>query len=132
MTMNDDKPGPSGELILQVVPEPKDTNSNGDVYAGWLFNYMDQAAAYKAQAISQGRAATVAVESMEFISPIRTGSQVAFYARLVDIGTSSMKIYVEVWTKDRDKGSQRKVTETLFVYVAIDKNGRIREVPSQD
>jgi acyl-CoA thioesterase YciA len=56
---------------------------------------------------------------------------VGCYCELVDIGRSSMKINVEVWTLDRASKNPRKVTEGLFVYVAIDEHGRIREVPDQ-
>jgi acyl-CoA thioesterase YciA len=31
----DDVPSPSGELMLQTVAMPKDTNSNGDIFGGW-------------------------------------------------------------------------------------------------
>ncbi|TBW58745.1 acyl-CoA thioesterase [Marinobacter halodurans] len=129
---DDDKPSPRGQLALQVVPLPSDTNANGDVFAGWLVKQMDMAAATTAGRISRGRNATVAIERMEFLSPLRVGSQVACYTDLVDIGRSSMKINVEVWTLDRDKDRMRKVTESLFVFVAIDEHGRIREVPQQD
>ncbi|MEQ5835595.1 acyl-CoA thioesterase [Marinobacter sp. NFXS9] len=129
---DDDKPNPRGQLALQVVPLPSDTNANGDVFAGWLVKQMDMAAATTAGRLSRGRNATVAIERMEFLSPLRVGSQVACYTDLVDIGRSSMKINVEVWTLDRDKDRMRKVTESLFVFVAIDEHGRIREVPQQD
>ncbi|BES73589.1 acyl-CoA thioesterase [Marinobacter nanhaiticus D15-8W] len=128
---DDDKPNPRGQLALQVVPLPSDTNANGDVFAGWLVKQMDMAAATTAGRISKGRNATVAIDRMEFLSPLRVGSQVACYTELVDIGRSSMKINVEVWTLDRDKERMRKVTESLFVFVAIDEHGRIREVPQQ-
>lgn len=128
---DDDKPNPRGQLALQVVPLPSDTNANGDVFAGWLVKQMDMAAATTAGRLSRGRNATVAIERMEFLSPLRVGSQVACYTDLVDIGRSSMKINVEVWTLDRDKDRMRKVTESLFVFVAIDEHGRIREVPQQ-
>lgn len=128
---DDDKPAPRGELILQIVPMPSDTNANGDVYAGWLVQQMDIAAATLAGRVSRGRNATVAMDRMEFLSPLRVGSQVSCYCELVDIGRSSMKIQVEVWTLDRDADMPRKVTEGLFVYVAIDEHGRIREVPEQ-
>jgi len=129
---DDDKPAPRGELILQIVPMPSDTNANGDVYAGWLVQQMDIAAATLAGRVSRGRNATVAMDRMEFLSPLRVGSQVSCYCELVDIGRSSMKIQVEVWTLDRDADMPRKVTEGLFVYVAIDEHGRIREVPVQN
>ena len=51
---------------------------------------------------------------------------------LVEVGRSSMKINIEVWTLDRTAKAPRKVTEGLFVYVAIDEHGRIREVPAQN
>jgi acyl-CoA thioesterase YciA len=129
--LDDDKPMPRGELTLQIIPLPADTNANGDVFAGWLVKQMDLAAATMAGRISQGRNATVAMDRMEFLSPLRVGSQVGCYCDLVDIGRSSMKISVEVWTLDRTAKHPRKVTEGLFVYVAIDEHGRIREVPEQ-
>ncbi|MBR9871429.1 MAG: acyl-CoA thioesterase [Gammaproteobacteria bacterium] len=128
---DDDRPNPRGELTLQVVPLPSDTNANGDVFAGWLVKQMDIAAATMAGRISRGRSATVAMDRMEFLSPLRVGSQVSCYCELVDIGRSSMKINVEVWMLDRFAKTPRKVTEGLFVYVAIDDQGRIREVPDQ-
>lgn len=130
-TYDDDKPKPQGDLTIQIVPLPQDTNANGDVFAGWLVKQMDIAAATMAGRISLGRNATVAMDGMEFLSPLRVGSQVGCYCKLVDIGRSSMKINVEVWTLDRTAKHPRKVTEGSFVYVAIDEQGRIREVPEQ-
>lgn len=127
--LDDDRPSPRGKLTTQVVPLPADTNANGDIYAGWLVKQMDLAAATLAGRISQGRSATVAIDRMEFLSPLRVGSQVSCYCQLQDIGRSSMKINVEVWTLDRSSDRLRKVTEALFIYVAIDEQGRIREVP---
>lgn len=129
--LDDDKPMPRGELVIQVIPLPSDTNPNGDVFAGWLVKQMDMAAATMAGRISQGRNATVAMDRMEFLSPLRVGSQVGCYGELVEVGRSSMKINIEVWTLDRTAKVPRKVTEGLFIYVAIDEHGRIREVPSQ-
>lgn len=129
--LNDDKPTPRGELIIQVVPLPSDTNPNGDVFAGWLVRHMDIAAATLAGRVSQGRNATVAMDRMEFLSPLRVGSQVGCYGELIEVGRSSMKINVEVWTLDRTARTPRKVTEGLFIYVAMDEQGRIREVPEQ-
>lgn len=129
---DDNRPNPRGELTLQVIPLPADTNANGDVFAGWLVKQMDLAAATVAGRISEGRNATVAMDRMEFLSPLRVGSQVSCYCELIKVGRSSMKINVEVWTLDRQASIPRKVTEGLFVYVAIDEQGRIRDVPPEN
>ncbi len=131
MRHSEHKPAPGGELTLQVIPMPRDTNANGDIHAGWLVGQMDMAAATAAGKLSQGRTATVAIEGMEFISPVRIGSQVSCYTKLVDVGRSSMKISVEVWTQDNDEPHPRKVTQSIFVFVAIDEDGCIRQLPNE-
>ncbi len=125
------KPSPTGELMLQVIPMPRDTNANGDIHAGWLVGQMDLAAATAADKISHGRTVTVAIEGMEFISPVRVGSTVACYTKLVDIGRSSIKLTVEVWTQDNNESHPRKVTQSIFVFVAVDEDGCIRQLPSE-
>ncbi|ABC27643.1 MULTISPECIES: acyl-CoA thioesterase [Hahella] len=121
---------PNGELALRVIALDKDTNSNGDIYAGWLMSQMDLAAASMAGRIAKGRTATVSVKQLDFLSPVRVGAEVSCYARMVNIGTSSMHIEVEVWTRDNHQNTPRKVTEGVFVLVAIDDSGRIRAVPA--
>lgn len=45
MSMNDldSMPLPQGDLALQVIAMPKDTNADGDIYGGWLLQQMDLA-----------------------------------------------------------------------------------------
>ena len=37
----DSSPLPQGDLALQTVAMPKDTNANGDIFGGWLLSQMD-------------------------------------------------------------------------------------------
>ncbi len=32
----------NGELLLRTMPMPADTNSNGDIFGGWLMSQMDR------------------------------------------------------------------------------------------
>lgn len=121
---------PTGELVLRVFALEKDTNADGDIYAGWLVSQMDLAASGVAGRLAEGRTATVSIKQIDFLSPVRIGAEVSCYASLQDIGTSSMQIKIEVWTRDNTDSTPRKVTEGLFVLVAIDDSGRIRAVPS--
>ena len=38
-------PTPQGDLALQNLAMPKDTNANGDIFGGWLLSQMDMAGA---------------------------------------------------------------------------------------
>ena len=124
----DSTPTPQGELALQTIAMPKDTNAEGDIFGGWLLSQMDLAGAIAAREVAGGRVATVAIEGMAFITPVHVGAVVSCYTRMQDIGRSSMQILVEVWIVE-DNGELAKVTEGHFTFVAIDQNGRTRAVP---
>lgn len=128
MAKIDEDPVPSGELALQTLAMPKDTNSNGDVFGGWLMAQMDLAGAIVAREVAKGRVTTVAVGSMAFLRPVPVGATVSCYCDILEIGRSSIKTLVEVWVKHYDRNAQQKVTEGEFVYVAIDDTGRTRPV----
>lgn len=125
----DQEPTPYGELSLRLIPGRLDTNIHGGISGGWVTARMDEAAESVASKVAQGRVANVSMESMVFMSPIRVGAAVCVYTKLEDIGTSSIKINVEVWTRNLEEQERRKVVDATFVYVAIDEHGRIRNVP---
>lgn len=124
----DQKPTPKGSLSLQTVAMPRDTNASGDIFGGWLLSQMDTAGAIAASEIAKGRVATVAVDKMSFMVPVKVGSVVSCYTDVLSIGRSSIQIQVEVWIKSPWNEDITKVTDGLFVFVAIDENGRTRNI----
>ena len=128
--LNDDIPTPRGEVDLQTIAMPAYTNANGDIFGGWLVSQMDLAAAIAAQKIILGRVATVAIDSMSFLTPVHVGAVVSCYTDIIDIGRSSIRINVEVWIKHKKTYEPLKVTEGEFVFVALDDNGRTRAIKS--
>lgn len=126
---DEDDPCPLGELTLRLIPSRADANMHGDISGGWVIAQMDHAAESVASRLAHGRIANVAMESVEFMSPIRIGAAVCVHTRLLEIGSSSIRIGVEVWTQNPLEHERRKVVDATFVYVAIDDSGRIRRVP---
>ncbi|MEP5569231.1 MAG: acyl-CoA thioesterase [Halioglobus sp.] len=124
----DSTPVPHGELALQTVAMPKDTNPNGDIFGGWLMSQMDIAGMVTAAEVAQGRVATVAIDAMAFLTPVHVGAVVTCYCDVLEIGRSSIRIIVEVWINSKHDGEPIKVTEGEFVFVAIDDNGRTRAI----
>ena len=134
MSMNDldSMPLPQGDLALQVIAMPKDTNADGDIYGGWLLQQMDLAGGAAARDVARGRVATVAVTGMSFLTPVHMGAVVSCYADVLEVGRTSIRIVVEVWISSQHDGEPIKVTEGIFVFVAIDSNGRTRQIDQGD
>ena len=119
---------PSGELVIQTLAMPAHTNANGDIFGGWLVSQMDLGAGIIAKRIARGRVTTVAINNMTFRLPVHVGDTVCAYANLTKTGKSSMHIQMEVYTMDRNDGVRHFVADGLFVYVAINDDGRPRPV----
>ena len=130
---NDDSrsKAPVGELALQTIAMPKDTNANGDIFGGWLVSQMDLAAGIASKKISQGRSATVAIKDVTFISPVKVGAMVSCFTEVVKTGRTSIQIKVDVWSSIINvKEERRMVADGLFVFVAIDDDGKPRKLPA--
>ncbi len=121
-------PSPGGQLTMQTVAMPKDTNASGDIFGGWLVSQMDLAGMVAAQRVAKGRVATVAIAEMNFMVPVKVGAVVSCFADVATVGRSSIHVQVEVWIADQGSTELNKVTEGMFVFVAIDNNGRTRAV----
>jgi acyl-CoA thioesterase YciA len=118
------------ELVLKVIPMPKDCNVNGDIFGGWVMANCDMAASVIPARHAKGRMATVAVNEFIFKQPVRLGDILSFYSKLVRIGRTSITVLVEVFAEPAQaQGEYIKVTEATFTFVAIDEQGRPRPIP---
>ena len=115
---------PKGELVIRTVAMPADTNPNGDIFGGWIMSQMDIGSGILASKTARTRVATIAVEGMSFLQPVKVGDTVACYAWVEKIGRTSMRIPVEVWVQPYRRTEQTRVTHAVFTYVALDDDGR--------
>jgi acyl-CoA thioesterase YciA len=116
---------------LRTFAMPRDANTNGDVFGGWVLSQMDVAGAVVAIRRARGRVATVGIEAMKFHQPVLIGDEVSLYARILRVGTTSIRVLIETWARRLDTGGARKVTEGVFTYVAIGEDRRPRPVPPE-
>jgi acyl-CoA thioesterase YciA len=117
-------------LVMRVMPQPADVNGNGDVFGGWIMAQVDVAGAILPARIAKGRIATVAVNEFIFKQPVSIGDLLSFYAKVERIGRTSVTVHVQVYA-ERNPADPRvvKVTEANLTYVAIDREGRPRNLP---
>ena len=125
--MTEDK----GEVVLRVVPHLSQINTNGHSFGGWILGQMDIAGGIVAGRIADGAVATVAIESMKFISPMLVGDIVSVYAREERRGRTSVGVRVDVIATRGSEQQQIDLTSGLFTFVALDENHRPRPLPSR-
>lgn len=107
---------------------PSDLNYEGDVFGGWLLSQMDLAGGIAARWRAGGRVATVAIEAMQFHTPIRMGDELSCYCTELKVGRTSLTFRVEAWVRRREGGVQEKATHGIFTFVAIGPDGRPRPI----
>lgn len=120
---------PNGEITLQTIAMPADANANGDIFGGWLMAQMDLGASVLARRRALGRTATVACDAMRFLKPVKVGDLVSIHSTMSREGRTSMSIFVEVWARRLEGHEHVRVAEAAFTFVAIDGDGRPRELP---
>ena len=64
---------PKGELVIQTIAMPKDTNANGDIFGGWVTSQMDLGSGILAAKTAQARVVTAAMEGMSFLRAGESG-----------------------------------------------------------
>ncbi|WP_457422864.1 acyl-CoA thioesterase [Roseateles sp. P5_E7] len=120
------------ELVLRVMPMPADSNANGDIFGGWIMAQVDIAGSIMPARLSRGRVATVAVNEFVFKQPVSIGDLLSFYATVTRVGRTSITVHVEVMAeRDPENLHVVKVTEANLTYVAIDREGKPRQIASQ-
>ena len=120
----------TGELVMRVMPMPADTNGNGAVFGGWIMAQMDLAGSVLPAKLSKGKVTTVAVNEFVFKQPVSVGDLLSFYAHVIKIGNTSITLKMDVYAERNPANLEVvKVTEAVFTYVAIDDQGKPRQIP---
>ena len=124
---------PQKQPALRLVPMPGDENMFGDIFGGWLMAQVDIAGGVEAMRYGRGRMATVAVNSFHFQQPVSSGDVVSFFADIVKVGKTSVTVEVKVFAERHPHNPiVVKVTEATLTYVALDDEGRKRDLPKKN
>ncbi|QBQ17173.1 acyl-CoA thioesterase [Acinetobacter haemolyticus] len=122
---------PEGTLSLQTIAMPADTNWSGDVFGGWIVSQMDLAGAIHVERFSKGRCATIAINQMSFLVPVKVGNVISCYTKILKVGNTSVQVQIEVWNSHDDSRKPVRITEGVFTFVAVDVNGNKRVIAEE-
>lgn len=118
------------QVTLVQLMEATDANLAGLVHGGVVMRLADTAAGLAAIKHTGGLALTASVDQMSFLHPVHVGDTLTVRASVNDVGRTSLEVGVRVESEEIVTGVVRHTSSAYFVYVAIDADGKPREVPA--
>jgi len=109
---------------------PEHTNPLGAAFGGFVLGLMDKVGSYAAARRAKKPVVTVAVGSVEFKVPIRTGDLLEVVAKVVRVGRTSLTVEVEVYKERFGENGRVLATRGVLTYVAVNERGE--PVPVED
>lgn len=115
--------------ILTDTVLPGETNPLNNLFGGELLARMDRAASIAARRHSRRICVTASVNHVAFNRAIPLGSVVTLEAKVSRAFNTSMEIFIDVWTEDRETGTKKKANEAIYTFVAVDETGNPVQIP---
>ena len=123
-----------GEPRMKQVALPKDTNSAGNIFGGWILSQIDLAGAQAAREVAPERVVTISMQEIKFTPPVVGGDGVSGYAQITDVGNTSIKTKIEVTAQRLNAAGFREcihVTSAIATYVSVTKDGAKKPIDSE-
>ena len=123
---------PSESAVEQNVYKifPNDLNSEYTVFGGLVMGLCDRTALIVAERHSGNSCVTVAVDSLNFLAPARSGETLLVKAAVNRAWKSSMEIGVHVVAENSFNGDTRHVVSAYLTFVALDDSRTPTQVPA--
>lgn len=115
---------------MAEIVMPNDTNPHGTVSGGRVMQLIDIAAAMAAMRHSRSKVVTAAIDEIIFHAPVPVGHVLHLTAQVTCVGRTSMEVKVKVNGENPLTGQHCHTTTAYLVFVAVDDDGRPREVPA--
>ena len=115
------------EKMVKITQHPikkSDLGFHGNLFGGKLLAWLDAAAAgYAAEYCDTPRMVTKCISECNFTKPAREGQLLKIYGKVVDIGNTSINLYLEARSHSVYNGKQHVILKTMIKFVRIDEQG---------
>lgn len=101
---------------------PNTTNHYDTLFGGTAMQLMDETAFITATRYSRQRMVTVSSDKIDFKKPIPAGTIAELSGKVTYIGTTSLKVRVDIYVEEMYSLSREKAVSGEFTFVAIDEN----------
>ena len=103
---------------------PEHLNHYGFLFGGYLLHWLDEVAYITATVEFPGKEfVTVAMDNVAFKRKIQSGEVLKFKVDRQQLGSSSVKYFIQVFGETRAESADIVLFETSMSFVCVDKNG---------
>lgn len=115
------------ESFKLVLPEH--LNHYGYLFGGNMLKWTDEVSWIAASRDFPGcQFVTVAMDRVEFRKSVRQGAILRFQATQDQLGNSSVRYRVDVYSDDIERGAEARVFATTVTFVCLDAQGRKKAI----
>jgi acyl-CoA hydrolase len=107
---------------------PNTTNHYDTLFGGTAMLYMDEVAFITATRYSRQKMVTVSSEKIDFKIPIPHGTIIELIGKVTHIGTTSLKVSVDIFIEKMYDNYREKAITGVFTFVAIDHNKKAEKI----
>ena len=100
---------------------PPTTNHHNTLFGGTALAWMDEVSFIAATRFCRLPLVTVSSDRIDFKHAIPAGSIVELIGRVVKVGTTSLKVEVEVFVESMSSDARERAISGVFSFVAIDE-----------
>jgi len=112
------------EHITTFLVKASDIGLSNNMFGGIILSLIDESAvAYAMQLCDTPRMVTVKIDELVFKKHVKVGNLLKVYGKVIEFGTTSVSIYIEVRKHNVYNGVQETVTHTNIKFVRIDDEG---------
>lgn len=111
----------ASETRLFKAVFPNTTNHYDTLFGGAAMQLMDEVAFITATRYSRQRMVTVSSDRIDFKKPIPAGTIIELHGRVSYIGTTSLKVRVDIHIEHMYEDHREKAVSGEFTFVAIDE-----------
>ena len=112
------------EHITTFLVKASDIGLSNNMFGGVILSLIDESAvAYAMQVCDTPRMVTVKIDELVFKKAVKVGNLLKVYGNVIEFGTTSVSIYIDVRKHNVYNGKQETVTHTNIKFVRIDDEG---------
>ena len=107
---------------------PNTTNHYDTLFGGTAMQFMDEVAFITATRYSRQKMVTVSSDKIDFKRPIPHGTIIELIGKVTYLGTTSLKVRVDIFIEKMYSTSRKKAITGEFTFVAIKKKKKAVKV----